>query len=168
MLSRGADDGTSARGGLSRRTVINCSVLRTNRSRDFLPISSPVTQTTQKRPRKIGGAFAWCGRRDLNPHELLHWNLKPARLPIPPRPHIFRVLAMRTLILYHTLFRLSSGFNYFAFLLYISLKLLIAEEKSSIAPLITAGSVISIPATSRLSIGDFESPHLRNSIYLST
>ena len=30
----------------------------------------------------------WCGRRDLNPHESLHWNLKPARLPIPPRPHI--------------------------------------------------------------------------------
>ena len=34
----------------------------------------------------------WCGRRDLNPHELLHWNLKPARLPIPPRPHIKLVL----------------------------------------------------------------------------
>jgi hypothetical protein len=28
----------------------------------------------------------WCGRRDLNPHDLRHWNLNPARLPIPPRP----------------------------------------------------------------------------------
>ena len=28
----------------------------------------------------------WCGRRDLNPHELPHWNLNPARLPVPPRP----------------------------------------------------------------------------------
>ena len=35
----------------------------------------------------------WCGRRDLNPHELLHWNLKPARLPIPPRPH-FKFFAL--------------------------------------------------------------------------
>src|SRR3569833_2863591 len=28
----------------------------------------------------------WCGRRDLNPHDLRHGNLNPARLPIPPRP----------------------------------------------------------------------------------
>src|SRR5690554_3914818 len=28
----------------------------------------------------------WCGRRDLNPHILRYWYLKPARLPIPPRP----------------------------------------------------------------------------------
>ncbi len=31
---------------------------------------------------------SWCGRRDLNPHDLRHWNLNPARLPVPPRPHI--------------------------------------------------------------------------------
>src|SRR5262245_5827891 len=30
--------------------------------------------------------MAWCGRRDSNPHDLRHWNLNPARLPIPPRP----------------------------------------------------------------------------------
>src|SRR5262245_13931093 len=29
---------------------------------------------------------AWCGRRDLNPHDLRHGNLNPARLPVPPRP----------------------------------------------------------------------------------
>lgn len=23
----------------------------------------------------------WCGRRDLNPHDLRHWLLRPARLP---------------------------------------------------------------------------------------
>src|SRR5262245_66303596 len=28
----------------------------------------------------------WCGRRDSNPHDFRHWNLNPARLPIPPRP----------------------------------------------------------------------------------
>src|SRR3954451_18490199 len=28
----------------------------------------------------------WCGRRDLNPHDLRHGNLNPARLPVPPRP----------------------------------------------------------------------------------
>lgn len=30
-------------------------------------------------------AAMWCARRDLNPHVLGHWNLNPARLPIPPR-----------------------------------------------------------------------------------
>ncbi len=27
---------------------------------------------------------AWCARGDLNPHVRRHWNLNPARLPIPP------------------------------------------------------------------------------------
>src|SRR5215510_5476342 len=31
-------------------------------------------------------ASYWCGRRDSNPHDFRHWNLNPARLPIPPRP----------------------------------------------------------------------------------
>ena len=34
-------------------------------------------------PAKVQG---WCGRRDLNPHDLRHGNLNPARLPVPPRP----------------------------------------------------------------------------------
>ena len=32
----------------------------------------------------------WCGRRDSNPHGVTHRNLKPARLPISPRPRILR------------------------------------------------------------------------------
>ena len=32
------------------------------------------------------GRRNWCGRRDSNPHILRYWYLKPARLPIPPRP----------------------------------------------------------------------------------
>lgn len=32
--------------------------------------------------------FEWCGRRDLNSHGLLHYRLKIARLPVPPRPHM--------------------------------------------------------------------------------
>ena len=37
--------------------------------------------------RSVDAAVAaWCGRRDSNPHILRYWYLKPARLPIPPRP----------------------------------------------------------------------------------
>src|ERR1700722_422582 len=39
---------------------------------------------------------AWCGRRDLNPHDFRHWNLNPARLPIPPRPLWAALDASRT------------------------------------------------------------------------
>src|SRR3546814_798111 len=35
-------------------------------------------------------AQRWYGRRDSNPHGLLHWYLKPARLPVPPRPRLPR------------------------------------------------------------------------------
>ena len=28
----------------------------------------------------------WCGRRDLNPHDLRHQNLNLACLPVSPRP----------------------------------------------------------------------------------
>ncbi len=31
----------------------------------------------------------WCERRDSNSHGLPHWNLNPARLPIPPLSHKF-------------------------------------------------------------------------------
>ena len=30
-------------------------------------------------------SFAWCARRDSNPHDFTHCHLKAARLPIPPR-----------------------------------------------------------------------------------
>lgn len=36
-----------------------------------------------------GGAVLLCARRDLNSHVLRHWNLNPARLPIPPRARCF-------------------------------------------------------------------------------
>jgi hypothetical protein len=36
--------------------------------------------------RPIFSAGEWCGRRDSNPHIFRYWYLKPARLPIPPRP----------------------------------------------------------------------------------
>src|SRR5262249_36732886 len=43
--------------------------------------------STRLYPRAPDGArSAWCGRRDLNPHDLRRWNLNPVRLPIPPRP----------------------------------------------------------------------------------
>ena len=48
----------------------------------------PYKEKYEPRLIKVRIISVWCGRRDLNPHELLHWNLKPARLPIPPRPHI--------------------------------------------------------------------------------
>jgi hypothetical protein len=31
-----------------------------------------------------GLADLWCERRDSNPHGVTHWNLNPARLPVPP------------------------------------------------------------------------------------
>ena len=31
---------------------------------------------------------SWCERRDSNSHGLPHWNLNPARLPIPPLSHV--------------------------------------------------------------------------------
>src|SRR5581483_4604754 len=34
----------------------------------------------------VHGSAWWCGRRDSNPHDFRHWNLNPARLPVPPRP----------------------------------------------------------------------------------
>ena len=43
----------------------------------------------------LGQPQCWCGRRDLNPHDLRHWNLNPARLPIPPRPHRWEALRHR-------------------------------------------------------------------------
>src|SRR6266581_1129393 len=38
--------------------------------------------------RDANAVSAWCGRRDSNPHNFRHWNLNPARLPVPPRPLI--------------------------------------------------------------------------------
>ena len=36
--------------------------------------------------KRLTAFLLWCGRRDLNPHDLRHRYLKPACLPVPPRP----------------------------------------------------------------------------------
>ena len=36
------------------------------------------------RKRRVGTRRYWCGREDSNLHEFPHWNLNPARLPVPP------------------------------------------------------------------------------------
>src|SRR5262245_54044444 len=36
-----------------------------------------------KDPHQLLGGW-WCERRDSNSHGLPHWNLNPARLPVPP------------------------------------------------------------------------------------
>src|SRR5262245_48380243 len=52
--------------------------------------------------------MAWCGRRDSNPHDLRHWNLNPARLPIPPRPPAtFRPSAVADSLSYRKMAKLS-------------------------------------------------------------
>src|SRR5258708_37778534 len=33
---------------------------------------------------RVSYCFEWCPGEDSNLHELLHWYLKPARLPVPP------------------------------------------------------------------------------------
>ncbi len=44
--------------------------------------------TGQKYEIGRGGEWRWCGRRDLNPHDLRHQVLNLACLPVPPRPPI--------------------------------------------------------------------------------
>src|SRR5437879_1209111 len=57
------------------------------------PAGSSARLQTEKHPRGAGPSViranaesAWCGRRDSSPHNFRHWNLNPARLPVPPRP----------------------------------------------------------------------------------
>ena len=40
-------------------------------------------------------SFLWCRRRDLNPHGFPHTPLKRARIPIPPRRHIYLIFNYR-------------------------------------------------------------------------
>ncbi len=48
------------------------------------------------RPSPRHGRSRWCGRRDSNPHDVSHWNLNPARLPVPPRPRARSIPKRRT------------------------------------------------------------------------
>ena len=51
--------------------------------------SSPFSLLTKRKQSILQcSVFFWCGRRDLNPHDVTHTALNRARLPIPPRPHI--------------------------------------------------------------------------------
>ncbi len=50
------------------------------------PYAPVVSECGPLRPARIHQPLCWCGRRDSNPHDFRHWNLNPARLPIPPRP----------------------------------------------------------------------------------
>src|SRR6476646_3059105 len=52
-----------------------------NPSRETYPLGDRFLQY-----RHANAVSAWCGRRDSNPHNFRHWNLNPARLPVPPRP----------------------------------------------------------------------------------
>ena len=49
----------------------------------FLSVSAGKKTASPIRTHRL-----WCGQWDSNPHGLLHRNLNPARLPIPPYPHI--------------------------------------------------------------------------------
>ena len=54
--------------------------------------SSPKINHKIKKAPKVPFLF-WCGRWDLNPQgSNIHRSLRPARLPVPPRPHIKIVL----------------------------------------------------------------------------
>src|SRR5574337_221577 len=50
------------------------SVVGAQRSRPWTELKSAIH----------GRRAPWCERRDSNPHGLPHWNLNPARLPVPP------------------------------------------------------------------------------------
>src|SRR5580698_2577326 len=54
--------------------------------------------------------FGWCGQRDLNPHDFRHWNLNPARLPVPPCP----LRGPRSAPLYQVLLGVTSRSRRFA------------------------------------------------------
>ncbi len=60
-----------------------------NRTRRSYPerlkgIRARVTQYIRKTSDEQGVNRIWCRGEDSNLHGLLHWYLKPARLPIPP------------------------------------------------------------------------------------
>lgn len=65
-------------------------------------VASPFVKTMNiKTNRKKSVRFyrLWCGQQDLNLHEPnAHKNLNLARLPIPPCPHSFAILAYPSLI----------------------------------------------------------------------
>ena len=64
-------------------------LLRASRSPDEKPVRLAVSKTCPAGPANRGAhpwrtTFEPCPPGDLNPHDRSHWNLNPARLPIPP------------------------------------------------------------------------------------
>ena len=117
----GADEGTCAFSVAPRSDVFNVvlcllSHLSPNLARQSVLLSqngshpqipSLLGYQTKKKNTPNGCSSFWCGRRDLNPHGVTHRNLKPARLPISPRPRYI------TEILYALYFRFCQ-FSVFA------------------------------------------------------
>src|SRR5688572_12872195 len=80
----------------SRRSAGRLTVRRRSRLAVFSSetcISTPATapflgrenEKTRGAPAHPRASVAgWCERRDSNSHGLPHWNLNPARLPVPP------------------------------------------------------------------------------------
>ena len=57
----------------------------------YVLMELPTTQCFTKQgytKSLLGSTSVWWGIRDSNPYALRHWSLNPARLPIPPIPHI--------------------------------------------------------------------------------
>ena len=54
----------------------------------------PVQSTSIKKD-SLRSLDIWCRRRDLNPHGFPHTPLKRARIPIPPRRHIYSIFNCR-------------------------------------------------------------------------
>ncbi|BAR62808.1 hypothetical protein NK6_9671 [Bradyrhizobium diazoefficiens] len=78
---------------MRRDAVINRSNARQTPQRRWFIRALLQTENirTKRGPSVIraNAESAWCGRRDSNPHNFRHWNLNPARLPVPPRPREF-------------------------------------------------------------------------------
>ena len=51
----------------------------------------------------------WCARRESNPHVFRHWNLNPARLPVPPRARGHRARTSRARCWSAAIARIAAG-----------------------------------------------------------
>src|SRR5581483_406055 len=68
------------------RVSVTCIIFFRFGRRRTVPTLSSTSRGRTPRVSKNPRCSAWCGRRDSNPHNFRHWNLNPARLPVPPRP----------------------------------------------------------------------------------
>ena len=66
-------------GGKSKAGSLSCFAPR----RESPGMSGTVSESATK-GRALRQRERWCERRDSNSHGLPHWNLNPARLPVPP------------------------------------------------------------------------------------